>query len=121
MPVRALRSAAIKVVEQCELPRQRMCVGRDVLREDAQTCVTVAFLHVSKHLVVGLVLLDDIEHMLEHQALAMAFRYWLGSRIRARRLHSGQAESEAVVSVHLSGVCGQLLIVGSIDDRDRTK
>ena len=74
MAVGAEHAAAIEVVEQHELVDQLVMVGRHLLAEDAQIGVAVAPLHVAEHLVVGAVLLDDVQHVLDRRGLAMTLR-----------------------------------------------
>src|SRR5262249_19542289 len=52
-----------EVVEEDELPGERVCIGRDLLAEKAEIRITVALLLVSQDLVVGAVFTDHIEDM----------------------------------------------------------
>src|SRR6266481_8280861 len=56
---------AIKVVEQYKLLSQRVVVGGNKLRIDAEAGVSIRLRHVPKHLIVGFVLFKNVEHMLE--------------------------------------------------------
>ena len=60
MPIGADLTLYIKIIQEYELPSQLMVVRRDGLREQAQAGITVALLHIAKHLVVGAILLKDI-------------------------------------------------------------
>ena len=68
MAVGRVDAVAVKVVEQDELPGQGMMVGRDKLRINAQTGIAVPLWEVSEHLIVGFVLLEDIEHIVRVRA-----------------------------------------------------
>ena len=63
-------AVAIEVVEQHELLGQLVMVGRDVAAEHHQRRVAVAARHVAEDLVVGPILLDDVEHVLDRRRLA---------------------------------------------------
>ena len=76
MAIGRIDAIAIEVVEQDVLPRQGMMVGGDELRVDAQAGIAVALGHVPEHLVVGLVLLEDVKHVLENGRLAGMHRHW---------------------------------------------
>ena len=65
MPVGADVGVHVEVVEQHELARQLVQVGRDVFAEQHQRGVAIAFLHVAQHLVVGAVLLHDVDDVLD--------------------------------------------------------
>src|ERR1039457_3118799 len=56
-----------------------MMVGRDVLWIDTKAGIAVALRHVPEHLVIGLVLLEDVEDVLENGGLADVQRHWDGS------------------------------------------
>ena len=56
-------AVAVEVVQQHELAGQLVVVGRDLLGEEAQVRVAIALLHVAEDLVVGAVLLDDVDDM----------------------------------------------------------
>ena len=70
--------AAIGVVEEDELADELVLVGRHLLAEDAQGRVAVAFGDVAEDLVVGAVLLDDVDHVLEDARLADALGHGPG-------------------------------------------
>src|ERR1035441_5386585 len=56
-------SGVEEVVEQHEPLRQRMQAGRDSLAKQHQARVAVTLRYIAKHLIVGAVLLDDVDHM----------------------------------------------------------
>ena len=64
----------VEVVEQHELARDRVGVRRHVLAEERQVRVAVALGHVPEHLVVGAVLADHVEDVLDRRGLADAPR-----------------------------------------------
>ena len=55
----------VEVVEEDELPRQGMVVRRDALGKEAERRVAVPLRHVAEDLVVGAVLLDHVDHVLD--------------------------------------------------------
>ena len=55
----------VEVVEDAELACERVRIRRDVVAEQAQRRVAVAPPHVAKHLIVGAVLADDVEDVLD--------------------------------------------------------
>ena len=59
----------VKVVEQHELAGLRLVeIRRDLGAEDRQLCgIAISFLHVAKNLIVGAILLDDVDHMLDRR------------------------------------------------------
>ncbi len=63
-------SVAVEVVEQHELLGQLVVVGRHVAPEHHQRRVAVASGHVAEDLVVGAILLDDVEHVLDRRRVA---------------------------------------------------
>ena len=65
MPVGAVAAGGIEVVEQHELLGQPVLVRRHVFAEHHQRRIAVALLHVAQHLIVGAVLLDDEDHVLD--------------------------------------------------------
>ena len=60
----------VEVVEQHELARDRVGVRRDVLAEEREVRVAVALRQVAEHLVVGAVLADHVEDVLDRRRLA---------------------------------------------------
>ena len=76
---------AIGVVEQHELAHHLVLVRRDLLAEDAEVRVAVALLHIAEDLVVGAVLLDDVDDVLEDARLADALGHGTRRLAGARR------------------------------------
>ena len=66
---RRLITGAVIVVEQPELLDQRVVIRRHVAPELHQRRIAVALRHIAEHLVVGAVLLDDVEDVLDRRAL----------------------------------------------------
>ncbi len=66
VPVGGDHAVAVEVVEQHELLGQRMQVGRRLAPEDAELRIAVPPADVAKDLVVGAVLFDDVDNMLEN-------------------------------------------------------
>ena len=73
-------AGAVGVVEQDELAGELVLVGGDPLAEDAQARVAVARRDVAQHLVVGAVLLDHVDDVLDR-----------GSARRSARARRGRA------------------------------
>ena len=69
MPERRLVAGTEIVVQQRKLLRQRVVVRRDIASEFHERRIAVPLRHVSEHLVVGAVFLDDVEHVLDRRAL----------------------------------------------------
>ena len=78
----------VEVVEQHELADQGVVVGRDRLGEQAEVRLAVALGHVAEDLVVGAVLLDDVDDVLDRRR---ARRPWRGSGCPARGARRGTA------------------------------
>ena len=60
----------VEVVEQDELAGERVGVGRDLLAEEAEARIAVAFRHVAEDLIVGAVFLDDVEDVPDRRCAA---------------------------------------------------
>ena len=78
MPVGAQNSGAVRIVQQGKVAGDLVQVGGDLLAEDAQVSAAITPGIVAEDLVVGPVLLDHINHVLEDTGLANA----LGNRPR---------------------------------------
>src|SRR5262245_4467691 len=63
-------TVAVQVVEENELFGDSVAIWRDVTPEEHQRWIAVALRKVAKHLIVGPVLHDDVEHVLDRRALA---------------------------------------------------
>ena len=107
----------VEVVEQHELPRERVCVGRDVFAEDRERRIAVAQLDVAEDLVVRAVLADDVEDVLDRRRRADALR---------DRRDSGRACGREPLRLGVGGDFEHLLRVrregrgvGQVDDRER--
>ena len=74
MPVRAHLGVDVEVVEEHELPREGVCVRRHLLAEESEIGIAVAGRDVAEHLVVGTVLADHVEEVLDRRALPGAVR-----------------------------------------------
>ena len=96
--------------------RQGVVIGRHLFAEDGQARIAVALLHVAEHLVVGAVLLDDVDDVLEDRRLAVSSRHGHGLGVGVRFFQAGEAVGQAVVGVDLAGVASQLGLVGHVDD-----
>ena len=75
MPVRTEYSTAVKVIQQHEFFDELVMIRRHLATEDAQAWIAFAFLDIAKHLVVGAIFFDDVQHMLEHRRLAVPLRH----------------------------------------------
>ena len=75
MPVRAEDAGAIRVIQQHEVAHHLVLIRGDVFAEDAERRIAVALFQRAEDLIVGAVLLDDIDDVLEHARLAAALRH----------------------------------------------
>ena len=103
MAVGAENARAIGVVEQDELTHHLVVVGRDLLAEDAERRVAVALGQIAEHLVVGAVLLDDVDDVLEDARFADALGHGPGRLVRARRQLGLLQQTVAQVAARRSG------------------
>ena len=108
MAVGAEDAGAVGVVEQHELAGQLVLVGRDALAEDAEGRVAVALFHVAQHLVVGAVLLDDVDDVLEDARFAHALGHGARRLAGARRQGGLLEQRIAHVGQRRAGVGRQL-------------
>ena len=69
MSVGAHLALDIKIVEHHKLARELVVVGRDFFAEQTQARIAVALRHVAKDLVIGAVLLDDVNAMLDRAGI----------------------------------------------------
>ncbi len=99
--VRRVDAVAVEVVQQDELLRQRVVVGRDVAAEDAQIRVPVALSHVPEELIVSPVLLDHVDDVVEEGRLSQPFRYRDRLLPRGALLPRAQDLRHASVGPHL--------------------
>ncbi len=112
MPVGAVAAGGVEIVEQHELLGEKVLVGGDILTEHHQRWVAVAARHVAEDLVVGAVLLDDVDDVLDERRVARTHGH------RERRLgwrgggERGAFERQAVVLRDGEGVGRQLRLVG---------
>ena len=70
----------IKVIEEHKLAGQLVMIGRDVFPEQEKRGIAVAFFHIAQYLIVGAVLLHDINDMLDRGKRVS--RIELGVRVR---------------------------------------
>ena len=96
MAVRAEDAGAIRVIQQHEVAHHLVLIRGDVFAEDAERRIAVALFQRAEDLIVGAVLLDDIDDVLEHTRLATALRHrargLAGSRWQSRRLNRAVTE-----------------------------
>jgi hypothetical protein len=104
MAVRGIHAVAIKVVEQHILLRQRMMIGRNESRINAELGVAIALRKVAKHLIVGLVFFEDINDVLKYGGFARSPRDRDGDLARQRRLLGLFNLWDAAVLERLGGV-----------------
>ncbi len=121
MAERGLISRPVVVVEQHELLRKRVVVRRHVAPEQHERRIAVPLRHVSEHLVIGAVLLDDVEDVPDRGGLPEVHR----DRARAWRvavtvvvpLVVAERGQPPVVPAHLTGEVLQLAAAGHFQDR----
>src|SRR5712671_6983931 len=58
-------SAVVKIVEHSELQRELVLVGRDLSTVEGKGRVAITRLQIAKHLIVGAILFDHIDHVLD--------------------------------------------------------
>ena len=80
-------AVAVEVVQQRELLSECVMVRRHRPAEDTEPRVPVAARQIAEKLVVGPVLLDDVDHVLENGRLAGPLRYRQQRPPRARTAH----------------------------------
>src|SRR5262249_44432809 len=110
VPEAALIPGGVVVVEHYELLRQRVKVRRDRPAEERQRGIAVALRQVAEHLIVGAVLLDDVDDVFDRRLLILARRH----REHADRLDASRrlaAADRLVVRHHLLAVLVQLAVV----------
>ncbi|KDN82231.1 hypothetical protein KCH_59400 [Kitasatospora cheerisanensis KCTC 2395] len=101
----------VRVVVQAELPGQRVLVGRHVLAELGQRRVAVALRQVAEDLVVGAVLLDDQEDVLDRRRVADPVRDGHGLVLLAGG-GLGGVVGPVVLREHLAGLLPDHLVAG---------
>ena len=91
----------VEIVQQHELAGEPVQVGRDALREQAQLRIAVALRQVAQDLVVGAVLLDDVEAVFDWAWLAGRARDGVvrrrGSRHAGRGIERACSDRPALV------------------------
>ncbi len=70
VPIGAHFALDIKIIEQNEFASQRVLIRRYLLGEDAQRWIPIALRQIAKYLIVGSILFDDIEAMLDGTRIA---------------------------------------------------
>jgi hypothetical protein len=92
-------------------------VRSDLLAEDHQVGVAVPLGHIPEHLVVGPILLDDVNDVLKHARLAMPLGHRAARLLRARRLERRQDRRHPAIAHR--GFCqlGQLFVGRQLDER----
>ena len=88
MTIRAHVAVHVEIVEQHELPRQRVLVGRDLLAEEDEVGRAVTLFDVAQDLVVRPVFLDYIDHVVDGRLRVAFGREVLDQTLRLRRSHS---------------------------------
>ena len=116
MAVGAHLALDIKIVEQHEFARELVVVGRDFFTEQTQARIAVALRQIAQDLVVGAVLLDDVDAILDRAG----FTHSSGNRVVRRAL-----ACDAKVRLHGAAAIGlrrpgpelvpQLLALGQVD------
>src|SRR2546426_610311 len=110
----------VKVVEQHKVARQLVVVGGDALVEQAKARVAVAFGQVAEDLVVGAVLFDDVNAILDRTG----FTHFNGDRIVRRALGSdAKVRLYRAATIRLRGPGRQLVLelvaLRQVDDLQR--
>ena len=85
MAIGAQNAAAVSIVQEHKVADHFMLVGSHLLAKDAQGADRRFRGDISQYLVVGPVLFDDVDDMVEHAWLSHAFGHGLRRDIGARR------------------------------------
>ena len=80
MAVGAVAAGGIEIVQQHELARQAALIGDHVFRVGVERGLAVPLAQIAEHLIVGAILLDDVDDVLDGRAVAGAQRD--GQRLR---------------------------------------
>ena len=110
----------VEVVEQHKFARQLVMIRRDALRENAERRIAIAFRHVTQHLIVSAVLLDNVENVFNGRLLAHLPRNGVARELfqqRVRSRHDGHARVGALRPV--LELIVQLVAPGQVDDLQR--
>ena len=117
--VGAQNAAAVGVVEKSELADELVLVGGDLLAEDAQGGIAVPRGDVAQDLVVGPVLLDDVDDVLENARLSDPLGDGPG-RLAGARLGQGLGyPPAAVILLDDPGQLPEVLLPRFGEDRNR--
>jgi len=119
MAVGAEDAGAIDVVEQDELAHYLVLVRRDLGAEDAQRRIAVALGDIAQNLIVGPVLLDDVDHVLEHGRLAHPLGDGPGRLVGSGRPRGFLQKWIPVVVQHPTRHRGQFLFRWDRNERQR--
>ena len=104
VPVGADLALDVEVVEQHELAGQGVVVGRDRLGEQADARLAVALGHVAEDLVVGAVLLDDVDDVLDRRGVADL----RGDRVAGRG--AGAADAVGIAAAERAALVDRLRV-----------
>src|SRR5262249_21658050 len=94
----------IDVVEQHEFASELVMIGGDGFGEEAEVWITIALLHVAEDLIVGAILLDDVEAVLDGAGLAELRGDWVGCRHLA---NDAAVFAQRAAGVSALGVAGK--------------
>ncbi len=104
VPVGADVGIDVEVVQQHELARQPVVVRRHFFSEQREGRIAVADAEITEHLVIGAVLLDDVDDVADGAVLAAPLE-----RMSARRRLRGPGAPPRAVFEHLRGELRHLL------------
>ena len=112
MPIGAVATGCIEIVQQHKFLGELVLIGRDVAPEHHQRRIAVALRDVAEHLVVGAILFDDKDYVIDGGRVAGALRdrhragFGSASRRRssARQLHPVVLGHRGSVTRELSGI-----------------
>ena len=110
--VPGISAGGVEVVEENELGGELAVIGRDVFTEHDERRIAVASGEISKQLIVGAVLLDDVHDVLDERGIAGApgdRQRCRGPRLRRRQLLSCRRDAVVLgdrraVAIELRGI-----------------
>ena len=116
VPLSRVRTGVVDVVVQAELRRRaRAGSASRSRRTGSASGRRCRSRHVAELLVVGAVLLDDQEHVLDRRGVPEAHRYRYRRRLRCCRCSPSPIRGPAVVLEDLGGVAGDVVVAGQLE------
>ena len=111
-------AVAVEVVERDEFLGDVVMVRGHVAAEDAEVRVAIGVGEIAEKLVVGAVLLDDVNHVIKDRWLADALGDGDGFFAGLRAFPGAESFGDAGVGERVRGVVGELIVRGDADATD---